>query len=79
LLAACRLSGLDDEAHVVESVLAPVPVAVDRDAAWAALQRDKKAVGGAIHLVLLEMPGRPVITSEIEPARVREALDTLIA
>ena len=31
--------------------------AVDRDAAWAALQRDKKAVGGAIRLVLLEMPG----------------------
>ncbi|MGH3127487.1 MAG: bifunctional shikimate kinase/3-dehydroquinate synthase [Gaiellaceae bacterium] len=79
LLAACRLSGLDDEARVVESVLAPVPVAVDRDAAWAALQRDKKAVGGAIHLVLLEMPGRPVLTSAIEPARVREALDTLIA
>ena len=43
LLAACRLSGLDDEARVVERVLAPAPVAVDRDAAWAALQRDKKA------------------------------------
>ena len=79
LLAACRLSGLDDEARVVESVLAPAPVAVDRDAAWAALQRDKKAVGGEIHLVLLDEPGRPSLTSEIEPARVREALDALIA
>jgi len=79
LLAACRLSGLDDEARVVERVLAPAPVAVDRDTAWAALQRDKKAVGGAIHLVLLEMPGRPGVTSEIEPARVRAALDALIA
>ena len=79
LLAACRLSGLDHEAHVVESVLAPAPVSVDRDAAWAALQRDKKAVGGEIHLVLLERPGRPRLSSETEPARVREALDALIA
>jgi shikimate kinase / 3-dehydroquinate synthase len=79
LLAACRLSGLDDEARIVESVLAPVPVAVDRDVAWAALQRDKKAVGGEIRLVLLEMPGRPGLTAEVEPARVREALDALIA
>ena len=52
---------------------------MDRDAAWAALQRDKKVVGGEIHLVLLEMSGRPGLTSEIEPARVREALDALIA
>ncbi|HKX48155.1 MAG TPA: bifunctional shikimate kinase/3-dehydroquinate synthase [Gaiellaceae bacterium] len=79
LLAACRLSGLDDEARVVERVLAPAPVAVDRDTAWAALRRDKKTVGGAIHLVLLERPGRPGVTSEIEPARVRAALDALIA
>jgi shikimate kinase/3-dehydroquinate synthase len=79
LLAACRLSGLDNEARVVENVLAPSPVAVDRDTAWAALQRDKKAVGGEIRLVLLEMPGRPRVSSEIEPARVRAALDALIA
>jgi shikimate kinase / 3-dehydroquinate synthase len=79
LLAACRLSGLEDEARVVESVLAPDPVPVDRDTAWAALQRDKKVVGGEIRLVLLELPGRPRVTSEIEPARVREALDALIA
>ena len=46
---------------------------------WAALQRDKKVVGGEIRLVLLELPGRPGVTSEIEPARVREALDALIA
>jgi 3-dehydroquinate synthetase/predicted kinase len=79
LLAACRLSGLEDEARVVENVLGPDPVAVDRDTAWAALQRDKKVVGGEIRLVLLELPGRPGVTSEIEPARVREALDALIA
>jgi 3-dehydroquinate synthetase len=78
LLAALRLSGLDD-VHIVEDVLAPAPVEADRDAAWAALQRDKKTHGGAIRLVLLDAPGRPRVTSEIEPARVREALDSLIA
>ncbi len=56
-----------------------MPVEVDRDLAWAALQRDKKAVGGRVRLVLLESRGRPIVTSEIEPARVREALDALIA
>jgi shikimate kinase/3-dehydroquinate synthase len=79
LLAAMRLSGLDDETRTVEEVLAPMPVEVDRDVAWGALQRDKKAVGGTVPLVLLEAPGRPVVTSEIEPASVREALDALIA
>ena len=79
LLAAMRLSGLDEETRTVEEVLAPVPVEADRDLAWAALQRDKKAVGGRVRLVLLESRGRPIVTSEIEPARVREALDALIA
>ena len=59
LLAALRLSGLDDEVRTVEDVLAPEPVAVDRDRAWAALQRDKKASGGRVALVLLERPGEP--------------------
>ena len=79
LLAALRLSGLEDEAGVVEGVLAPTPVAVERDAAWAALQRDKKAQHGEIRLVLLDEPGRWRVTSEIEPERVRAALDVLIA
>ena len=79
LLAAMRLSGLDEEARTVQEVLAPVPVEADRDLAWAALQRDKKAVGGRVRLVLLESRGRPIVTSEVEPARVREALDALIA
>ena len=30
-------------------------------------------------LVLLERPGEPHVTSEVEPERVRAALDTLIA
>ena len=79
LLAALRLSGLDDEARTVEEVLDPTPVPADRDLAWAALQRDKKGRSGEIRLVLLESPGKPRVTSEIEPDRVRAALDGLIA
>ena len=79
LTAALRVSGLDDEVRLVEDVLAPEPAAVDRDRAWVALQRDKKALGGRVRLVLLERPGKPFVTSEIEPERVREALDALIA
>ena len=77
LLAALRLSGLDTD--VVESVLAPEPVTVDRDAAWAALHRDKKIRDGRVNLVLLESPGKPYVTSDVEPERVRAALDALIA
>ena len=79
LLAALRLSGLDGEAETVEGVLSPTRVRVDRDAAWAALQRDKKAVDGQLRLVLLDAPGRPRVTSEIEPSRALAALDDLIA
>ena len=79
LLAALRLSGLGDDARAVEDVLAPTPVAVDRDRAWAALQRDKKAIGGRVRLVLLNRPGEPRVTAEIEPEHVRTALDALIA
>ena len=79
LLASLRLSGLEEEASVVEDVLEPMPAAVDRERAWAALQRDKKAVDGRVRLVLLERPGEPRVTSEIEPKHVRAALDALIA
>jgi shikimate kinase / 3-dehydroquinate synthase len=79
LLAALRLSGLHDELRAVQAVLTPEQVSVDRDAAWAALRRDKKARDGEIRLVLLESSGKPRVTSEIEPERVRAALDALIA
>jgi shikimate kinase/3-dehydroquinate synthase len=79
LLGALWLSRLEDDARMVEDVLAPARVSVDREAAWAALQRDKKGRGGRIRLVLLETPGKPYVTSEVEPERVREALDALIA
>jgi shikimate kinase / 3-dehydroquinate synthase len=72
LLAALRLSGL--ETTVVEEVLRPEPVAADRDAAWAALKRDKKGEGV---FVLLEAPGRPVVTA-VSDEDARRALEALI-
>jgi len=77
LLAALRLSGLETAA--VDEVLEPRPVRVNREAAWAALARDKKARNGKTRLVLLEAPGAPVTGVELPEARVRAALDELIA
>ncbi len=77
LLAALRLSGQPTD--VVEELLDPEPVAVDRDAAWAALGRDKKGRGGTPRLVLLDAPGEPRYGVELPEADVRAALDALIA
>jgi shikimate kinase / 3-dehydroquinate synthase len=77
LLAALRLSGL--ETDVVTDVLRPAPVRVDRERAWAALERDKKALDGRIRLVLLERPGEPVFPVELPAGEVRRALAELIA
>jgi shikimate kinase / 3-dehydroquinate synthase len=77
LLAALRLSGMDTAP--VEEVLAPRPVRVDRERAWEALQRDKKAANGRVRLVLLEAPGKPVYGVERPDEEVRAALDSLIA
>ena len=52
---------------------------VDREAAWAALARDKKARDGRPRLVLLEAPGKPVTGVELPAEDVRAALDELIA
>jgi len=79
LLAALRLSGLTDEARVVAQVLAPEPAHVDRDAAWAAVARDKKAERGTPRLVLLDAPGKPRWGVEVPERDVRRALDELIA
>ena len=73
LLGALRLSGQPTE--VVEELLAPEPVVADLDAAWAALKRDKKGEGV---FVLLEAPGRPVVTT-VSDGDARAALDALIA
>ncbi|MGH3064763.1 MAG: bifunctional shikimate kinase/3-dehydroquinate synthase [Gaiellaceae bacterium] len=79
LLAALRVSGLEDDARLVEELLRPPLARVDRDEVWAALARDKKADGGRPALVLLEAPGKPRIGVEVEPEVVRSALDALIA
>jgi shikimate kinase/3-dehydroquinate synthase len=76
LLAALRLSGRD--ISQVEEILQPKPVRVDRDRAWAALQRDKKAVGGELRLVLLGDDG-PRFDVAVPAADVRRELDALIA
>jgi shikimate kinase / 3-dehydroquinate synthase len=73
LTAALRISGVE-----VDLPLDPKPARVDRERAWAALQRDKKMQQGRIRLVLLEGLGKPVVR-EVEPAEVRAALDELIA
>jgi shikimate kinase / 3-dehydroquinate synthase len=76
LLAALRLSGRDT--GVVEEVLRPRPVRVDRARAWQAMRRDKKVRGGEIRLVLLGAggPERGVVLPESD---VRRELDRLIA
>jgi 3-dehydroquinate synthetase len=76
LLAALRLSGCDTS--VVEQVLRPQPVRVDRERAWEAMRRDKKVRSGEIRLVLLgaEGPEQDVVLPE---ADVRRELDRLIA
>jgi shikimate kinase / 3-dehydroquinate synthase len=75
LLAALRLSGRATD--VVEEVLAPKPVRVDRERAWTALRRDKKSRDGGLRLVLLREDG-PVLESRPD-SEVRAALDALIA
>jgi 3-dehydroquinate synthetase len=79
MVAALRLSGNEAALAVVRDVLAPEPVAVDRELAWAALARDKKAAHGAPRLVLLEQVGVPRWGVEVPAGDVRRALDELIA
>ena len=79
LLAALRLSGLEDDARTVQELLAPEPAEIDRDAAWAALSLDKKAIAGRPRLVLLEKPGVPRLGVELDEREIRSALDALIA
>ena len=74
LLAALRLSGR--ETREVERLLDPKPVRVDRDRAWEALRRDKKARAGELRLVLLD-EGGPTVRA-VPDDDVRRALDELI-
>jgi 3-dehydroquinate synthetase len=76
LLAALRLSGRDTS--VVEEVLRPEPARVDRERAWQAMTRDKKARGGVPRFVLLGDDG-PEIGVEVPEEDARRELDRLIA
>ena len=76
LLAALRLSGRDTD--VVEELLRPQPARVDRERAWEAMQRDKKARGGELRLVLLGDDG-PRTNVAVAEEDVRRELDRLIA
>jgi shikimate kinase/3-dehydroquinate synthase len=76
LRAALKLSGRDTS--LVDELLHPKPVRVDRELAWQALQRDKKNVGGELRLVLLEDDG-PRWDVPVPAADARTALDELIA
>ncbi|TML77975.1 MAG: 3-dehydroquinate synthase, partial [Actinobacteria bacterium] len=77
LLAALRLSGQDT--GVVEDVLKPEPVRVDRERAWQAMQRDKKTREGEIRLVLFNLDGRPEWDVRVSERDMRRELDRLIA
>ena len=76
LLAALRLSGRDTS--VVEEVLRPEPAGVDRERAWEAMKRDKKARGGEPRFVLLGDDG-PRIGVAVPEEDARRELDRLIA
>jgi 3-dehydroquinate synthetase/shikimate kinase len=76
LLAALRLSGRDTS--VVEEVLRPQPVGVDRERAWEAMKRDKKARDGEPRFVLLGDDG-PRVGVAVPEEDARRELDRLIA
>ena len=79
MLAALRLSGLEQEVQTVEDVLRPEPVHVDREAAWAALDHDKKRVGKRCDSSSsTRRDGRAGVSSSRRPT-CAAALDSLIA
>ena len=85
LTAALRLSeehlGLEQGwAERVTGLLRPQPVTRRPRAARARrCGATRRRVGGRVRLVLLEAPGRPVVTDELPEAAVDAALDELIA
>jgi shikimate kinase/3-dehydroquinate synthase len=84
LLAALRLSGLDDLREQVRGLLqaAGLPVtidAVDPDAVVAATRRDKKRTGDRVPFVLVHAPGRVVHGQDVADGDVRAAVEELLA
>ncbi len=83
LLAALRLSGLDDLHREVRELLAAraLPVALDgveTEAVVQATARDKKRVGLRVPFVLLRAPGEPLIGCEVPESELRAAVQELV-
>jgi shikimate kinase/3-dehydroquinate synthase len=79
LVAALRLSGLEEQVQTVEALLRPERPKLDPERAWEAVQRDKKAEGGKIKLVLLDVPGSARTAVELPDRDVRRALESLLS
>ena len=85
LLAALRLSGAPELRVEVEAILGrhglPVELApeVEVDAVLEALERDKKRTAEGVAFVLLQTPGEPRVGQLLDPAKVRAAVEELLA
>ncbi len=85
LLAALRLSDAAELRDEVEAILArhglPVALApeIEVDAVLEALERDKKRTAEGVAFVLLSEPGEPRVGELLDPARVRTAVEELLA
>jgi shikimate kinase/3-dehydroquinate synthase len=85
LLAALRLSGAAELRDEVESILRrhdlPVTLdpSIDVGETLAALERDKKRTAAGVGFVLLTEPGAPRVGELVDPAKVRAAVEELLA
>lgn len=85
LLAALRLSEAPRLREEVEAILRrrELPVSldagVDVEEVLAVLERDKKRTAAGVGFVLLSEPGAPRIGQQLDPARVRAAVEEIAA
>jgi 3-dehydroquinate synthase len=85
LLASLRLSEAPALRDEVENILRrhglPVSLApgVEVDAVLEALERDKKRTAEGVAFVLLPAPGEPRVGQHLDPAKVRAAVEELLA
>ncbi len=85
LLASLRLSDAPELRDEVEAILGRhgLPTVLDPeievDAILDALERDKKRTADGVAFVLLSAPGRPRVGQILDPAKVRSAVEELLA
>lgn len=83
LLAALRLSGAPELRDEVEGILTrhglptSLDPAVDIEQTLAALERDKKRTAAGVGFVLLAAPGEPLTGQQVDPDKVRAAVEEL--